>query len=390
MSTIQNNFTVKTSAEHVLPGHPDKLCDAIVDAIVDRLCSLDPGAQCGLEAAVVFNSVYLTGRLAANKRSLKKLNVEKLVRDTWRNAGYGTDAKGYIWGPTSEELQISTNFCFGEFVQGERELRRLSDDQAICVGYAIDRPETAYMPPAHWLARKIASRLYNLRIEKGAGNIGPDGKILVQIEENQSEWKPTTVSISLNHHESSDLLFLRQIAEQAVEESIGGKPMPKIVLNGAGNFVSGGPNGDNGLSGKKLVVDAYGPTVPIGGGAWSGKDFRKVDRLGGMLARELALRAVKEKLGRETLVRLVYFPGSDKPELMEILIDNVPIGSIGFLKKIGSPLIDNISVWNRYKTCSISLTDFARWGHQHPGAPWEILPHAPNAKIDFIDLSLPF
>lgn len=367
----ETKLIITETAEHVLPGHPDKLCDAIVDAIVDKMQVLDSGSQCGLEAAVIFNSLYLTGRIAGSDEALAALDVKEIAREMWREAGYGKDSAGYFWGPSAEQLEITTNFCLGDFDSGERELRHLSDDQAICVGYATDDATTNFMPPAHWAARKIAKRLFELRTLKGAGQIGPDGKVIVQIERTNNQWRPTVVSISLNHHEQSDWMVLREVAEQAVEESLIGMPMPEIKLNGAGSFIAGGPNGDNGLSGKKLVVDAYGPTIPIGGGAWSGKDFRKVDRLGGMLARELALKAIHKRIAKEAIVRLSYFPGSDRPALIEAVMDGKPLSSELFLEMLGNPDITNLTTWNRYKICKISLPELARWGHQQVGTPWE-------------------
>ena len=359
------------TAEYVFPGHPDKICDAAVDTIIEELRYLDPGAQCGLEAACIFDTFHLTGRIAASAEALENLDLDALIRRAWREAGYGRDAAGRHWGPDPRDIRITTRLCFGEFEKGERENRHLSDDQAICIGWASDEPSTDFLPPAHWLARRIGERLLALRFAEGAGEIGPDGKILVEIERRGTEWTAKLVSLSLNHHADTDWLGLRRIAEQAVAAAIGDGPMPSILLNGAGTFLAGGPNGDNGQTGKKLVIDAYGPTVPIGGGAWSGKDLRKVDRLGGMLARELALKAVRAGLGREILIRLLYCPGSDRPAGMEVLIDHQSFDDRRFLHKLGDPDLSNASVWSRYRHCSVPLPDLARRGHQHPGTPWE-------------------
>ena len=131
--------------------------------------------------------------------------------------------------------------------------------------------------------------------------------------------------MSLNHHEQSDWLLLRSVVEEAVETACARHgALPDIEMNGAGMFVAGGPNGDNGLSGKKLVVDAYGPGVPIGGGAWSGKDFFKVDRLGGMAARRLALESLLASDADEALVTLTYLPGGDRPARVDLLLDGAP------------------------------------------------------------------
>ncbi len=360
------------SAEFILPGHPDRLCDASVDAIVDALSRLDPGAQCGLEAACIFDEIHLTGRIAGAPDALASLDIEALVRGAWKEAGYGRDAAGHMWGPDPEKLKISSSFCFGPFEDGEQENRHLSDDQAICVGFACGDYRTGYLPPAHWLARSIARRLFALRASEGVGQMGPDGKVLVQVGRRGRRWSPRMVSISLNHHEDSDWLLLRRIAEQAVEESTAGQPTPKILLNGAGSFVSGGPNGDNGLSGKKLVCDAYGPGVPIGGGAWCGKDFRKVDRLGGMLARELALRTLDQAGDTGVLVRLLYFPGSDRPESLEVNRNGQLLDEKEFLSRPELPTLENLKVWKRYRDNPVPLPELARWGHQNPRTPWEI------------------
>ena len=369
------------TAEHVLPGHPDKLCDAAVDAIVDfvrrggedarrgKAIAGDPDGQCGLEAAVIFGSFYLTGRIAAREDLLGALDIAGIVEGTFRSAGYGTDAAGFHWTPSPVGLGIVTQLCIGPFATGEREARHLSDDQAICVGYANALAETGHLPPAHWLSRRIARALFDLRAVRGAGQVGPDGKVLVSVQTDGERWRPLAVSISLHHHEGSDWLLLRRFAEEAVERACAGRPTPTISLNGAGMFVAGGPMGDNGLSGKKLVVDAYGPTVPIGGGAWSGKDFHKVDRLGGLLARSLAKRAVLRGLAGEARVTLAYAPGCERPVRVDALLDGRPVSDL--LARLGQPQSANQAVWRDYVACEASLPELARWGHQQAGTPWE-------------------
>lgn len=155
-----------------------------------------------------------------------------------------------------------------------------------------------------------------------------------------------------------------------METACAGMALPDLELNGAGMVVSGGPNGDNGLSGKKLVVDAYGPTVPIGGGAWSGKDFRKVDRIGGMLARELALAAVAEAGAGEAQVTLEYIPGCEGPVHVGVLIDGKP-ATLEQFPVTGAIARDNLGAWRRYVGVATPLVDLARWGHQQAGMPWD-------------------
>jgi hypothetical protein len=183
-------------------------------------------------------------------------------------------------------------------------------------------------------------------------------------------------SVSLNHHEQSDWLLLRRVVEEAVETACAGMALPEIEMNGAGMFVAGGPNGDNGLSGKKLVVDAYGPGVPIGGGAWSGKDFFKVDRLGGMAARRVALESLVASDADEALVTLTYLPGGDRPARVDLLLDGQPSDRIVIPPPFGA--LESRVLHELFVVASAHAVDLARWGHQQPGVPWELEPGGLN------------
>ena len=369
------------TAEFVLPGHPDKLCDAVADALVACFQAGDADAQCGIEVACVFKRVFVTGRIATSAKHAGMRFAwvrDELVRDAYASAGYGVDAAGRPWGPLPKDLQIDWAMCFGAFAENERELRHLSDDQAICVGYALRSPETDYLPPAHWLARRIGRELARLRLEKGAGQIGPDGKVIVHGMRTArgGAFRPALVSVSLNHHEQSDWLLLRRVVEEAVETACAGMALPEIEMNGAGMFVAGGPNGDNGLSGKKLVVDAYGPGVPIGGGAWSGKDFFKVDRLGGMAARRVALESLVASDANEALVTLTYLPGGDRPARVDLLLDGQPSNRIVIPRAFGA--LESRVLHGLFVVASAHAVHLARWGHQQSGMPWEYEPGGSN------------
>jgi S-adenosylmethionine synthetase len=358
-------------AEFVLPGHPDKLCDAVADTLVAHMAAGDARAQCGVEVACVFDRVFVTGRIAGARELLDALDLSACVARAYREAGYGVDAAGHAWGPLPESLRVDAALCFGEFEPGERELRHCADDQAVCVGFASPDPDTDHLPPAHWLARRIGRELARLRTERGAGEVGPDGKVLVHVAVLGDRWWPDHVSISLNHHEGSDWLLLHRIAQEAVENACAGRPVPGLLLNGAGMFVAGGPNGDNGTTGKKLVVDAYGPTVPIGGGAWSGKDFNKVDRLGAMLARRLARRHARVS-GEAARVEISYVPGCTWPH------------AIAVTSAAGHAVVDPRAPVDGWSTANAEVTarclagpgralpELARWGHFGADAgPWE-------------------
>jgi S-adenosylmethionine synthetase len=324
--------------------------------------------------ACVFDNVVLTGRVASHHKyalpALREWQYRKLTQAAYASAGYGEDAAGHLWGPRPEDLQITSLLRVGEFVMDERELRHLSDDQAICVGYACRSPATGWLPPAHWLARRIGRELVRLRAEQGAGQLGPDGKVLVYGAGELAAFRPTLVSLSLHHHERSDWLLLRRLAEEAVETACAGLPTPGIELNGAGMFVCGGPNGDNGLSGKKLVVDAYGPGVPIGGGAWSGKDLCKVDRLGGLAARQVALASLLGSDADAALVTLSYLPGGDRPARVDLLLDGAPSDAVVVPAAFGA--LETARLHPLFVTADASLVDLARWGHLQPGLPWEL------------------
>jgi S-adenosylmethionine synthetase len=370
----------------VLPGHPDKLCDAVVDALVQWNTERDPRGQCGLEAACVFDTIVVTGRMAGQDGELTRSVLDgplaECVRAVYRSAGYGVDAAGFRWGPDPDDLKIVADGLVkaGGFDEGERELRHLSDDQAICIGHAVRNAHTHYLPPAHWLARRIGRELHRLRLARGAGHVGPDAKVIVHgdTEARTGAFRPVLVSISLNHHAGSDWLLLRAIVEEAMETACAGMPLPDLVLNGAGMFVCGGPNGDNGLSGKKLVVDAYGPGVPIGGGAWSGKDFLKVDRLGGMTARRIALESLLASDAHAAMVTLTYLPGGDRPSRVDLLLDGRPSGNLSVPVEFEALETARLQLLLARRT---GLVELARWGHQAPGMPWE-LPSAPTIPVE--------
>ncbi len=312
--------TAETVAEWVLPGHPDKLCDALADRIVGEVLRADPYGQCGIEAACAFDHVFVTGLIGLDRSTLPDIEqrLAGWVRDTYRSTGYGGR-----WDPLPEALQVDLRALRIEHRGTEwQELRHLSDDQCICIGYAQDTPRTDYLPGALWTARRIARALHARQQEAPQGPVGPDGKVIVRGEERaDGSFRPHSVSVSLHHAEDADWLELRRHAQDALRGALGNGPLPELVVNAAGMFLCGGPGGDNGTTGKKLVMDAYGPGVPIGGGAWCGKDLHKPDRVGGLLARRLALQCVQAGLGHRVRVQLEYRPNSAQPESVSVWAD---------------------------------------------------------------------
>jgi S-adenosylmethionine synthetase len=301
------------------------------------------------------------------------------VSDTYRSAGYGGR-----WDPLPERLQIDLRALRIEHRGPEwQELRHLSDDQCICIGYAQDTPQTGFMPGALWSARRIAQALHDRQQACPQGAIGPDGKVIVRGEEHDNgRFLARSVSVSLHHAEDADWLALRRHAEGAVRAALGDAPMPDLTINAAGMFLCGGPTGDNGTTGKKLVMDAYGPGVPIGGGAWSGKDFHKPDRVGGLLARRLALQCVHAGVGRRVRVQLEYRPNSAAPESVQVWADGRQVPLPQGVQPVPTRDAAKAMISELAGDGFAPLIDgrLARWGH--PGAIgswWE--PLAPGYSV---------
>jgi S-adenosylmethionine synthetase len=358
-------------AEFVFPGHPDKLSDAIADAIVAAAWRREERALVGVEVAVHRDHVYLTGRVACD--GAEDIDLEALVRDVYRTAGY--DAS---WRPSPDEVRVVSNVCVGPLEEGEAEFRELADDQAICVGFANDLQATGHLPVEQWLVRRLAQRLHGLRASAPELGLGPDGKVQITVRERAEGWLLESFSCSVQQQIAADAVGLHRAVRVAVAEELQRaahdlpglrQELPEhLVVNGAGDFEVGGPEGDNGLSGKKLVMDAYGPRVPIGGGAWSGKDFFKADRAGGLHARRVAKAIVQLGLAREARVVLGWFPGDRRARVLRIedeagrLLDADRLGQTFDLSLLRSGTAFG----------SEALADAARWGHfVDPGRPWE-------------------
>lgn len=313
-------------AEYVSPGHPDRLCDAIVNNIVNYVVSKDKDALCGLECAVHTNKVFVDGRIAAgkDKKVISHDKIKKIVRQVYEDAGYGDR---HDWHPYPEELEIYLDVCVEKLSDDERDLRKYSDDQNVVNGYAINSPETDYLPVEHYVAIKLGKALVD-KFRRWS-SLGPDFKVLIQIEcvDGVYQWNRLTISIQHKRTKSFESLFdsikwevdlcLGNLFEGTKLHSLSTIDEEHFYLNGAGDFIQGGPEGDNGLSGKKLCIDFYGPSIPIGGGAIYGKDPHKVDVCGALRARELAVKLVKEQGFYSVFTTLSWSPGEKSPYIIE-------------------------------------------------------------------------
>ena len=362
-------------AEFIVPGHPDKLSDAIADALVCEAYKREARALVGVEVAVHRDHVYLTGRIGCVEA--QSIDVQKIVQEVYESAGYSD-----LWYPAPAQVQVVSNLCLGPLEEGESEFRALADDQAVCIGYANDLVQTNHLPLEQWLVSRLAKRLYALRLEVPELALGPDGKVLIAVSEGEADqrWVLEHFSCSLQQRVASDEIALHRAVRVVVTEELqlASSLVPglslavpdQLTVNGAGAFEVGGPEGDNGLSGKKLVVDAYGPRVPIGGGAWSGKDFFKADRAGGMHARRLAKMLVQLGVAKEAQVVLGWFPGDRQARLLRATgTGGIPLQVEQFSKNFDLSLNKSGSCFSRE-----TLGDIARWGHfTDPTLPWETL-----------------
>lgn len=313
-------------AEYVSPGHPDRLCDAIVDQIVDYVVYYDQDALCGLECAIHTNKVFIDGRIAAgkDKEVIDEEKIKDIVKIVYLEAGYGST---FDFHPYPEELEIYLDVCIEKLSDDEREIRKYSDDQNVVHGYALNSPETDYLPIEHFVALKLGEKL-KIKLS-GWLTVGPDFKILTQINSVNGtyNWQRLTISVQHKRARSFESLFelVKKSVDDCLDDLFSGTILQSLAtidnehfyLNGAGDFIQGGPIGDNGLSGKKLCLDFYGPAIPIGGGAIYGKDPHKIDVCGAFRARELALELVKEQGYHSVFTTLAWSPGEEAPSIIE-------------------------------------------------------------------------
>lgn len=361
MSTTRSSKSRSASviphvAEDVLPGHPDRLADSIAERFVKDAVIRDPNALVGVEVAVFRSTVLLTGRIAAGEENISDtLFSHSKIDQAFQEAGYvgrwALTEDGFA-GPgadpdTRSNLRVLSELELGGLTPEEAAIRGFSDDQSIVVGHASGSEGTGWLPPAVFAARRLRNALQTAR-SGHPGLLGPDGKVLVRLLEKNGRYKLALLNVSVQHAPEADYELLHRCVvptlEQAVKDMRKALPWiasswsPDLVrLNGGGDFSCGGTYGDNGLSGKKLVVDHYGPGVPIGGGALCGKDAHKVDRAGALRARQIAVRIVRDTEAREATVRLGFLPGQCTPAFLEAQVDGTWLDGDAVAKLVPLP-----------------------------------------------------
>jgi S-adenosylmethionine synthetase len=310
------------TSESVTEGHPDKLCDAIADAILDDVLAHDAEARCAVEVATTTGLVLVLGELTTRHW----VDVQEVVRRTVREIGY-TDARiGFDWetcGTMTAIKEQSPDIAMGvdralESREGVEREELGAGDQGMMFGYATDESDV-FMPMPILLAHRVARRLAEVRRDGTVPYLRPDGKTQVTVEYD-AEGRPQrihTVLVSAQHDpEVATADLAEAIRTEVVEAAIPAELLDgetRHLVNPTGRFVIGGPKGDSGLSGRKIIVDTYGGVARHGGGSFSGKDPTKVDRSGAYMARYVAKNVVAAGLARRCELQLAYAIGVAHP-----------------------------------------------------------------------------
>jgi len=301
-------------AEAVLPGHPDKFCDRIADAIVAEVLAADPFAFAQIEVGVWSDEAWLSGNIVTRK-SMARSPSEILVQtglSIGLNSANRVDATRY---------RITDTVCRN--IDDPTEGRQICDDQSIVVGYAGYDVLTRFLPPEHFLVHYLAEHLWLQCREGILKGCGPDGKVLITMREEGNAWTLETVLVTLQQLEGLGLMDLTRgihlslkVAYSRLQTLDGRWAMGwsgvEVLVNPNGPHLRGGSDGDNGQTGRKLVMDHYGPRIPLGGGALAGKHPAHIDRLAAKAARQAAVHAVQTG-ARGCTIRLAYAPNRNVP-----------------------------------------------------------------------------
>ena len=309
------------TSESVSEGHPDKVCDRISDMVVDTYLSKEPQARVGCETLTTTNKVVLAGETRGP--NIDKDELISKVRNCIKDIGY--EQEGFHWKNALIDTHLhsqSVDIAMGVDASGNKD--EGAGDQGIMFGYACNETDVL-MPAPIYYSHKILKLMAEDRKSGKLKNIEPDSKSQITIE--YKDGKPSSVRsvvISTQHSADVDQSQVRELVKPYIEKSIpknllNGLSEKEIYVNPTGNFVIGGPDGDCGLTGRKIIVDTYGGAAPHGGGAFSGKDPTKVDRSAAYVSRYLAKNVVASKIADKCLIQLAYAIGVSKP--LSIYVD---------------------------------------------------------------------
>ena len=334
------------TSESVTEGHPDKLADLISDSILDEYLKQDKNSRVAIETFVSGNSVTIAGQVTTDA----KVEIEELVRETIKEIGYENANIDMDYKTCNIDIEItrqSPDIAMGVDIGG-------AGDQGIMFGYACDETEE-YMPYAISMAHRLSKKLTQVRKTKEIPYIRPDGKTQVTVEyENNLPKRIETILISTQHTQDANTEELKKdIIEKVIKKVIPADMIDdntNIYINPTGRFIIGGPLGDTGLTGRKIIVDTYGGYARHGGGAFSGKDASKVDRSAAYMLRHIAKNVIANGYAKKCEIQLAYAIGMKEPlsicvntfgtstkteeELVEIIkekFDLTPDGIINYL-----------------------------------------------------------
>lgn len=302
------------TSESVTEGHPDKICDQISDAILDAALSKDKNARVAVETAVTTGLVLVFGEMTTTTY----IDIQKLVRETVKNIGY--DRGKYGFDAENIGVLVALDEQSKDIAMGvDKEDDQIgAGDQGMMFGYATDETDS-YMPISMVYAQKLALKLAKVRKENTLDYLRPDGKTQVTVEfnEDHTPLRIDTVVLSTQHSDTVSLETLKEDIKNHVIFPVLPKELldenTKYFINPTGNFVIGGPQGDAGLTGRKIIVDTYGGVAHHGGGAFSGKDPSKVDRSAAYAARHVAKNIVAAGLAKQCEIQLSYAIGVIEP-----------------------------------------------------------------------------
>ncbi|MCL2342187.1 MAG: methionine adenosyltransferase [Firmicutes bacterium] len=358
------------TSESVTEGHPDKVCDLISDTILDECLKQDKNSRVAIETFASKNKITVAGQITTKGY----VNIEKVVRDVLEGIGYDNETTDIDFATCNIDVNIvnqSADIAMGVDTGG-------AGDQGMMFGYASDETEE-YMPFAIMMAHKLAERLTEVRREGIIKYLRPDGKTQVTAEyEDGMPKRIDTILISNQHLADVNLEDMKKdIIEHVIKPVIDAKYIDentKIYVNPTGRFVIGGPLGDTGLTGRKIIVDTYGGYCAHGGGAFSGKDASKVDRSAAYMLRHIAKNVAANKLAKKCQIEVAYAIGMVRP--LSLSIDTFGTNTIPeeeIMKKIEEKfdLTPNgiIEYLNLKEPIYTSTTNYGHFGKKD--LPWE-------------------
>ena len=388
------------TSESVTEGHPDKICDQISDRILDEIIKNDPEARVACETTCTTGLVSVMGEITTKSY----VDIQKIVRDTVCSIGYDRAKYGFD-GTTCAVINTiheqSPDIALGVDKSREAKLGETKDsfetgagDQGLMFGFACDEtPELMPLPIS--LSHKLAKKLSDVRKQKILPYLRPDGKTQVTVEyDDEKPVRIDTVVVSSQHDEEISLDKIREdIIQHVIIPTVDENMIDdgtKIFVNPTGRFVVGGPAGDSGLTGRKIIVDTYGGYARHGGGCFSGKDPTKVDRSASYMARYIAKNIVASKIARKCEVQLAYAIGVARP--VSVLVDTFGTASAGIEdSQIADFVTDNIdlrpgAIIDRFDLRRPIYSPLAAYGHmgrEDLNVPWEKVDMAQNFREHF-------